>query len=417
MQLQHTFTAPRLGASVPTLPRLSRHAGFWAVSFSFLAVTAFSTAPSALYGLYERQLHLSSLTITLVYAVYALGVVASLLFVGHLSDWYGRRAVLIPAVALAAVAALVFISWKSLPALIVARILSGMALGGSAATAAAYITDLDSGTDGVPTRRAGTVATTANVGGLALGPLVSGLLARYVPDGLTLPYLVTLAALVIALFALAIAPEGHAPVQPRPRYRPQRLSAPESARGVFFAAAAAVFVTFSADGLLAGLSGTFLAGPLHHPSPALTGLAIFLTFGSGVVVQTTTTSWSIRRLVATAIVMITVGLGVFVASAWTAPPSLALFLIGGALVGGGVGGIFRGSLGVVLSTSGPEDRAGALATFFMAGYVGVSLPVLGIGVALQYLSPKVTLLIFGLAVGLGTLTAAPTLLRHPDSGH
>ena len=142
----------------------------------------------------------------------------------------------------------------------------------------------------------GTVATTANVGGLALGPLVSGLLARYVPDGLTLPYLVTLAALVIALFALAIAPEGHAPVQPRPRYRPQRLSAPESARGVFFAAVAAVFVTFSADGLLAGLSGTFLAGPLHHPSPALTGLAIFLTFGSGVVVQTTTTSWSIRRL-------------------------------------------------------------------------------------------------------------------------
>jgi predicted MFS family arabinose efflux permease len=379
-------------------------------------VTAFSTTPSALYGLYERQLHLSSLTITFVYAVYALGVVASLLFFGHLSDWYGRRAVLVPAVALAAVAALVFISWKSLPALLVARVLSGVALGGTAAAATAYITDLDSGGDGVPTRRAGIVATTANVGGLALGPLVSGLFARYLPDGLTLPYLVMLAALVIALLSLVIAPDGHLPMQPRPRYRPQRLSAPESARGRFFAAIAAVFVTFSAGGLLAGLSGTFLAGPLHHPSPALTGLAIFLTFGSGVVVQTTTTSWPIRRLVATGIVMITVGLGVFVASAWTAPPSLALFLIGGALVGGGVGGIFRGSLGVVISTSGPEDRAGALATFFMAGYVGVSLPVLGIGVALQYLSPKVTLLIFGLAVGLGTLAAAPILLRQPDSG-
>ena len=220
-----------------------------------------------------------------------------------------------------------------------------------------------------------------------------------------------LGALVIAVFALAIAPEGHAPVQPRPRYRPQRLSAPEGARGRFFAAVAAVFVTFSAGGLLAGLSGTFLAGPLHHRSPALTGLTIFLTFGTGVVVQTTTTSWPIRRLVATGIVMITVGLGVFVASAWTAPPNLALFLIGGALVGGGVGGIFRGSLGVVLSTSGPDDRAGALATFFMAGYVGVSLPVLAIGVVLQYLSPKVTLLIFGLVVAAATLAAAPHLLR------
>jgi hypothetical protein len=80
-------------------------------------------------------------------------------------------------------------------------------------------------------------------------------------------------------------------------------------------------------------------------------------------------------------------------------------------VGGGIGGVFRGSLAVVLSSSGPEDRAGALATFFMAGYVGVSLPVLGIGVALQYVSPRVTLLAFGLAVGAATLAAAPHLLR------
>ncbi|HTU86041.1 MAG TPA: MFS transporter [Solirubrobacteraceae bacterium] len=413
--MEHALNTPALRTSSPTLPRLSRRTGFWAVAFSFLAVTAFSTTPSALYGIYERQLDLSSLTITLVYAVYALGVVASLLFVGHLSDWYGRRAVLIPAVALAAAAALVFISWKSLPALIVARILTGIALGASAAAATAYITDLDSGPDGMPTRRAGIVATTANVGGLAVGPLVSGFLARYAPDGLTLPYLVALAALVIALLALAIAPEGHPPVRPRPRYRPQRLSAPENARGRFFAATAAVFVTFSAGGLLAGLSGTLLAGPLRHPSPALTGLAIFLTFGSGVVLQTTTTSWPIGRLVATGIGMITVGLGVLVASAWTAPPSLALFLTGGALVGGGIGGIFRGSLGVIIATSGPEDRAGALATFFMAGYVGVSLPVLGIGVALQYFSPRVTLLAFGLAVAAATLAAAPRLLREESA--
>lgn len=415
MDLQHTLTGPRLRSSAPSVPRLSRRAGFWAAAFAFLTVTAFSTTPSSLYGLYAQQLHLSSLTITLVYAMYALGVVASLLFFGHLSDWYGRRAVLIPAVALAAVAALVFISWKSLPALLVARVLTGVALGASASSATAYIADLDSGSDGVPTRRAGIVATTANVGGVGLGPLVSGFLARYLPDRLTLPYLVTLAALVIALLALAVAPEGHAAVQPRPRYRPQRLSAPERARGRFFAAIAAVFVGFSAGGLLAGLTGTFLAGPLHHPSPALTGSAIFLTFGSGVVVQTTTTRWPIRRLTATGIVMVISGLGVFVASAWTAPPSLVLFLIGGALVGGGIGGIFRGSLGVVISTSDPEDRAGPLATLFMAGYVGVSLPVLGIGVALQYFSPRVTLLAFGLAVAFGTVAAAPHLLRQESA--
>ena len=150
------------------MPRLSRGAGFWAVAFSFLALTAFSTAPSALYGLYQQQEQLSPLTITIVYAVYSAGVVASLLLAGHVSDWYGRRAVLIPALVLAGVAALVFIAWTSLAGLLVARVLTGVALGAAVATATAYIADLDAGPDGAVTRRSGIVATVANIGGLAL---------------------------------------------------------------------------------------------------------------------------------------------------------------------------------------------------------------------------------------------------------
>ena len=164
------------------------------------------------------------------------------------------------------------------------------------------------------------------------------------------------------------------------------------------------------------MAGAFLAGPLHHPSPALTGLTIFLTFGTGVLVQSVTTRWPAHRLVATGIAPMIFGLGVLIASAWTSPPSLALFLIAGILIGAGSGAIFRGSLTVVISTSGPDDRAGALATFFTAGYVGVSLPVVGAGIALQHLSFRVTLLIFGLAVGLGVLAAAPILIRPATAG-
>jgi hypothetical protein len=75
------------------------------------------------------------------------------------------------------------------------------------------------------------------------------------------------------------------------------------------------------------------------------------------------------------------------------------------------GAVIRGSLSVVIATASPADRAGALATYFTAGYVGVSLPVLGAGVALQYLSPRVTLLIFAAAVAIGILAAAPHLVR------
>jgi len=142
---------------------------------------------------------------------------------------------------------------------------------------------------------------------------------------------------------------------------------------------------------------------------------IFLNFGAGVLVQSTTTSWPAHRLISAGLVPLLVGLIVIVASAWTSPASLTLFLIGGAIAGVGQGAVIRGSLSVVISTASPSDRAGALATYFTAGYVGVSLPVLGAGVALQYLSPRVTLLVFATAVALGILAAAPRLVRPLDA--
>ena len=146
-------------------------------------------------------------------------------------------------------------------------------------------------------------------------------------------------------------------------------------------------------------------------------MAIFLTFGAGIVVQTTTTNWSEHRLLKAGIPTIILGLTVLVVSAWTNPPSLAGFLTGGIATGIGASAILRASLGIVTSTSRADDRAGALATLFIAGYAALSLPVLGLGIVLLYLSPQVTLLIFGLATGLGILVAAPTLLRQPDTHH
>jgi MFS family permease len=401
--------------SVRAMPRLSRRAGFWAVAFSFFIVTAFSTAPSSLYGLYEQGEHLSSLTITFVYAVYAAGVVASLLLAGHVSDWYGRRAVLLPAIGVTIAAAAVYLASSTVTGLFIARVLTGIGVGAAVATATAFITDLDAGPAGPPTRRAGIVSTVANIGGLASGPLIAGLLARYEPHGLTLPFQVFLAALVLAGIAVALAPEGHPPLHPRPSYRPQRLSLPANARRRFTAACAGVFLCWAVAGLFAGLAAAFLAGPLHHPSPALCGLTIFLSFGAGIVVQTTTTTWPAHRLIAAGIAPALIGLGLLVVSAWTSPPSLALFLAGGIVCGAGSGAIFRGSLTVVISASDKDDRAGVLATFFIAAYTGLSIPVVVLGIALQHVSPRVTLLSFALIVGLGLLTAAPVLVRSPDA--
>jgi MFS family permease len=391
--------------------RLSRAAGFWAIALSMTILTAFSTAPSPLYSLYRRQDHLSSITVTVVYAVFASGIVASLLLVGHVSDWYGRRTVLIPALLTGLAAALIFATSTSLPALLVGRVLTGLALGAATATAGAYLTDLDSGPNGVATRKAQIVSTVANVGGLAIGPLAAGLLATYVPSFPRLIYVILAVLLALALAATWVSPEVRPLPTPRRRYRPQRLAIPGAARAQFGAALTGDFLVFTVYGVFAGLASAFLSGPLHRTSPALAGLTVFIAFGVGALTQVTTATWPLRRLLALGIPVLVVGLAVIVTASWVHPPSLAFFLTGAALVGVGTGSIFRSTLSVVLSTAPANDRAAALALFFVVGYLGVSLPVVGAGIALQYVTFKVILLTFAVLVATGVLLASPLLLR------
>jgi hypothetical protein len=255
------------------------------------------------------------------------------------------------------------------------------------------------------------VGTAANVGGLAVGPLFAGLLARYLPAVPRLPYEVFAVLLAVAVLATTVVPEGRAVPRSRPRYRPQRLAAPAHARAQFNAAVTGAFMVFTVFGVLAGLAGSFLAGPLHHASPVWAGLAVFLSFGVGALTQVSTMSWSLRRLFALGLPALLLGLGAIVAAAWMRPPSLAVLLAGVVLAGVGSGTIYRGSLTTILTTSTADNRAGALTSFFVAGYVGLSLPVVGAGIALEHTDFRTVLLVLNLVVAAGTLVAAAVLLR------
>jgi MFS family permease len=144
--------------------------GFWVVALAFTTVMAFTTLPTPLWSLYAQQDHFSSFTVTIAFGVYALAVALSLFLAGHLSDWHGRRKVLLPAIALQILAAVVFAVWPVLPGLLVGRILSGLGVGAVTATATAWLADLEI----IGARRAQLVAIGANLGGLGLGGLISG---------------------------------------------------------------------------------------------------------------------------------------------------------------------------------------------------------------------------------------------------
>jgi hypothetical protein len=96
---------------------------------------------------------------------------------------------------------------------------------------------------------------------------------------------------------------------------------------------------------------------------------------------------------------------------WLSSPSLALFLIGGVVLGAGAGGLFKGAIATIIRTAEPERRAETLVGLFLAGYVGIMVPVVGLGILTQEVQPKVALLVFGGLLVAGVLGSLPPLLR------
>ncbi|MGO8885083.1 MAG: MFS transporter [Streptosporangiaceae bacterium] len=378
--------------------RHRRHAvGFWVVAYVFAVTMAFSTVPAPLYVLYQGRDHFGAFMVTVIFVAYAVGVVASLFLAGHVSDWVGRRLMVAIAVGVNIASGIVFLAWPAVPGLIIGRVISGVSIGILTATATAYLSELHAGArPGAKPARAEMTSTGANLGGLGLGTLLAGLLAQYAGDPLRLPFIVGEALMLAGAIALAAAPETVSRLHPLPRYRPQRVSVPAESRSLFYAAGFAAAAEFALFGLFTSLAPGFLADTVHQPSHALAGLAAFVVFGAAALAQIAVSRAPLRRQLAGGLSALALGLVLVTAAVWL--PSLALLLIGGAVAGAGAGAAFRGSISTVISIAPPQSRGEALAGVFLAAYIGLAVPVLGLGIATQLLSTQVAVLGFAVAL-------------------
>ncbi|MGV9213914.1 MFS transporter [Micromonospora sp. RB23] len=364
-------------------PRHGR--GFWAIALAFLTAMAFCTVPSPLYPLYQARDGFSTFTVTIVFAAYALGVVISLVLAGHVSDWVGRKKILIPALALELVAAALFLGDTSLPVLLLARLVSGLGIGMITATATAYLQELHAAHRPDASRqRFEVVSTAANIGGLGLGALVAGVLAQYVHAPLRTPYLVFAVLLVASIVAVAVTPETVRERLVRPAYRPQRISADHGDPVGYVAATAAGFASFAVFGLFTSVAPGFVAGTLHLPSRALAGAVVFAVFGGAAVAQSLTSRLPAPAKVRLGLLAQAVGVPVVLVGMHTA--SLTAFLLGGVVAGVGAGVLFKAAVGTVAAMAVPARRGEALAGLFLIAYLGMSLPALGIGIATRAVS-------------------------------
>ncbi|MEU3831519.1 MFS transporter [Streptomyces microflavus] len=348
--------------------------GYPAAAAVFAIGMAGTTLPTPLYGLYREELGFSELMVTVVFAVYALGVIATLLLAGNVSDETGRRPVLLAALGFSAASALCFLFEGGLPALFAGRLLSGFAAGLLSGAATVTVMEL-----APPGRAAGAglAATAANMGGLGCGPLLAGLLAEYAPWPLRLPFVVHLALIAVAAVLAWLLPETVTSSGRRLRLRPQGLAVPPQVRGVFAPSALAAFAGFSLLGLFTAVAPAFVAETLDVHNLALAGLVVFSVFLASTAGQALMGRVGERRALPGGCFVLVAGLVLVAASLLLA--SLPL-LVAGALCGGlGQGLAFCGAVTAISAAAPPEHRAATVSAFFVVAYLGISLPVVGVG--------------------------------------
>ncbi|GAA2164817.1 putative MFS family arabinose efflux permease [Humibacillus xanthopallidus] len=407
--------APTAARAPHTDATRARHRrGFWVVVGAFTVLMAFTTLPTPLYPLYQQLDGFPTFVITLIFAAYGIGVMAGLYLAGHVSDYLGRRRVLLVATAVEIASAVMFVLLHDTGSLLVARFLCGLGIGAVTATATAHLAELHAiGRPDADGRFAAIVAGAVNTGGLALGPLVAGLLTQWLPHPLTLPYAVWILLLVVTFVALLLlAPETVDRRGPRPAYRPQRVGVEPAVRPHFSAAAVAAAAAFSVLGVFTSLTASFVGGTLGLHSRLLTGGLVFGVIGASALSQVVLGTRPITDRLRFGMLAMSVGLVLVAIGAWST--SLPVYALSGVVAGAGVGLVFNVAITTAAAVSSPEHRGETLAGMFLAAYAGITVPVVAAGLALTWFAAPVVLVVFAATVLVAVLASTTRLRRLLD---
>jgi MFS family permease len=341
---------------------------------TWLVLMAGANLGTPLYAVYAQRFHFSSFVLTAIFATYAFVLVPALVLFGRISDRFGRRLVIISGLTVAAAGLVLFALAASTAWLFAARALQGLAVGmiGGAATAA--LVELDPGND---RRRAALFAGLAQAGGSAVGPLVAGALAQWLPDPLRLCFYAGLGATVVAAVATLTLPESD--TSGRERWRIQWPRVPGEIRGPFALVALTAATAWAAVALYLSIVPSYAGRLLHTHDLALLAAISAVALLASCVTQIVSQrrEGSRRRDQGTGLVVLALGLlGLVVASPLH---SLGLLLGGAALAGAGHGLGFLDAQQELNELAPAERRGEVTAAFIAAIYFLVATSVIGTG--------------------------------------
>jgi MFS family permease len=380
--------------------RLPRAVAFPCVAAILVLFLAASSAPSPLYALYQQQWQFTAWVLTVVFALYVVGLLGSLLVVGALSDHLGRRPVLAAAIGLEMVALVLFIVAGDVVVLSAARVLQGIATGAATTTLSATLVDLEpSDARG----RAGVITSVGPLTGLALGALGSGVLVEFGPAPTRLVYALLFGAMVLAAVAVALMPET-SPRRPGAlaSLRP-RVAMPAYLRADILPVVPAMVAGWALAGMYLSLGPSVAAELLGLHNRLVGGLVVMLLAGTGALAIFLLRSRPAASLLAPSSALL--GVGTLISLAGTAGGPGWLAGIGTVVAGFGFGASVLATFGTFARLARPHERSAVFALANIIGYLGNSVPAVLGGIAVTALGLATATEIYALAIVVITFTA------------
>ncbi|MEN4946933.1 MULTISPECIES: MFS transporter [Pseudomonas] len=341
-------------------------------SLVFLAITlltflAASSAPTPLYHLYQEGLHFSAGTLTLIFGVYALSLLAALLTVGSLSDHLGRKPVIFAALVLNMLAMLLFIHADSVAWLIAARTLQGFATGMATAVLGAALLDTD--------RQQGPlVNSVAPLLGMACGAMGSSLLVEFAPLPTQLIYWALFALMLVQSLYVWQLPESVSRMPGALASLWPTLHVPPQARRALWLSLPVDIAVWAMGGFYLSLAPSLVRAATGSTSNLIGGgLVAVLTLSGAVMI------FSLRNRPADKVLRLGAGLlatGVALILGAVHSASLPLFFLATLVAGSGFGAGFLGAVRSVVPLALPHERAGLMSAFYVLSYLAFCLPAL-----------------------------------------
>ncbi|MFG2998281.1 MFS transporter [Streptomyces sp. NPDC048340] len=346
-----------------------RGSGFWLVGAVLVLLMLSSSVPSALYVLYQEKWGLSSGMITVVFALYAVTVLAGLLLFGSLSDTLGRRPVLGAGLVLAIVSMALFAGAQGLGLLLAARAVQGLAVGLATGAMGAALLEL------APRSRPALGAQVNSAGptiGIGLGGIGAGLLVQYAPAPTVLTYLLLIGAFTGVLAGVVRMAESAPGSGGRPRIAPHRIRIPAAVRGRFAVLVLTIVAVWSVGGFYLSLGPHLALSLLESTNYLVGGATVALLAGAATAAQLLLGRTEALRTAVLGLCGLLAGLGLVLLALGLG--SAAVFLAGTAVLGSGWGAAFLGSFRALSTLAEPAHRGELTAAVYVFAYLAMSVP-------------------------------------------